>query len=381
MQVVTGKTNGGPVVRARIWRRGAIGLAMACCALFLADAAVFRSGLYFRIVETDSAAGFFEREMRVELARPRDGRKQFLIVGDSRAQGLRPRLAEQASQHLGIAFANVAVLGSTPRGWYYLLRELDPHANRYHALIFGVDNFDDNNDNSRAESTAEVEMPVSSLHLGDLFDYPWTFREPGYRRDAFLECVLKGTAYKKDFQELLSHPLERARKAAASRRDYVRFMWDYDGADWSLAGLEVDWQTRTLKFPERVDDTTRAALLGRVKNPVQPDDGWKAAMRHEWLGRIAKHYKGSRTLLVFVRLPCTPIPLPSELQPVPIRGVLRDLGASQPNVMLLDEHLFDHLERPEYIRDYTHLNAAGAAAATKILAGQLPLILARIGAD
>ena len=127
-KVVTEEANPERVVRVWSWRRSAIGLAMACCALFLADAAVFRSGLYFRIAETDSAAGYFEREMRVEIARPRDGRKQFLVVGDSRAQAIRPRLAEEASKQLGIAFANAAVLGSTPRGWYYLLRELDPHA-------------------------------------------------------------------------------------------------------------------------------------------------------------------------------------------------------------------------------------------------------------
>jgi hypothetical protein len=374
----TEEKNCGTIVRWPRWRRGAIGLALAGCVLFLADAAVFRSGLYFRIVEPDSAPGSFEREIRVERARRRDGRKRILIVGDSRSLAIRPHLAEEWSKQWGTAFGNAAVRGSTPRGWYYLLRELDPTANRYDAVVFGVADFDDNNDDAHWESTEEVEMPASSLHLADLFDYPWTFQEPGYRRDAFLECLLKGSAYKRDFQELLSHPMARAKKAAQSRRDYAWWVWTYVGVDWSLAGLEVDWGARKVKFPESVDATSRRVLREKVENPVGPDDGWKAAMRREWLGRIARHYRGSHTRLVFARLPSSPIPLPAERRPVPIRGMLRDLAAQQPNVLFLDEHLFDHLERPENFYDFTHLNAVGATAATKILVDQLPLILSRM---
>jgi hypothetical protein len=362
------------------WRRGATGLALAGCMLFLTDAAVFRSGLYFQIVEPASGPGSFERELRLERARPRDGRKQILIIGDSRSLAIRPRIAEESSKSWGMAFANVSVRGSTPREWYYFLRELDPSANRYHAVVFGVDDFDDNNDHLRGESTEEVEMPVSSLHLADVFDYPWTFQEPRYRRDAFLECVLKGSAYKRDFQELLSHPLVRLKRAAESRASYQSWNWEYVGDDPSMAGLEVDWGTRQVKFPERTDAVSRQILRARVENPVGPDDGWKAAMRREWLGRIGRHYRNSHTLLVFARLPSWPIPLPPERRPVPIKGMLRDLAAQQPNVVLLDEHLFDHLERPEYFYDSIHLNAVGATAATKILAEQLHVILAQTAA-
>lgn len=359
------------------WRSGAIGLAMAGCLVFLGDAAVFRTGLYFLIEEPDTAASVFEREMRLELARRRDGRKQILIVGDSRAQAIRPRLVEEGSRQWGTAFANVAVLGSAARAWYYLLRELDPDANRYNAVVIGVDSFDDNNDSFRGESTAEVEMPVSSLRLKDLFDYPWTFRQPAYRRDAFLECLLKGSAYKRDFLELLSSPLDRAKRAAKSREDYGPFMWDYVGADWSMAGLEVDWAARTVKFPDAADAPTREIMQEQVEHYDYADNPAKATFRREWLGRIARHYRGSRTTLVFVRLLSTPIPLPAALQRAPIHGILRDLAATQPNVVLLDEHLFDRLQHPEFFRDYTHLNAVGATEASKIFADQVPLILAR----
>ncbi|HEV2688779.1 MAG TPA: hypothetical protein VGV35_09500 [Bryobacteraceae bacterium] len=364
--------------RGPIWRWAVLDLLLAGGMLFLADAAVFRSGLYFQIAEPDSAAAAFEREMRLERARERDHRKQILIVGDSRSQAIRPRLAEEGSKQFGTVFANVNVQGSTPRAWYYLLRALDPDANRYNVLVFGVDNYDDNDDNARSESTQEVEMPVSSLHLRDLFDYPWTFRGPGYRRDAFLEIVIEGSAYKRDLQELLLHPVERARKTAQSHESYGPYMWDYVGSERSLAGLEVDWAAGKLKFPESADAATRDILQVWVDNPAYPDTGSKAALRREWLGRIARHYRGSHTLLVFVRLPTTPIPLPADRQPAPIRGMLRDLAAQQSNVLLLDEHLCDGLERPEYFYDYMHLNAVGATEVTKILVDQLRMILGRI---
>src|SRR6185295_17831779 len=98
----------------------------------------------------------------------------------------------------------------------------------------GLDDFDDNNDNTKGESNDEVEMPVSSLHPSDLFDYPWTFQDAAYRRDAFFACFLKGSAYKRDLQEFLSHPVARAKKAARSRREYASFVSHYVGADESL---------------------------------------------------------------------------------------------------------------------------------------------------
>ncbi|HYL75552.1 MAG TPA: hypothetical protein VEU96_15170 [Bryobacteraceae bacterium] len=359
------------------WRNGAIGLAMAGCLVFLGDAAVFRTGLYFLIEEPDTAASVFEREMRLELARRHDGRKQILIVGDSRAQCIRPRIAEEGLKQRETAFANVAVLGSSVRSWYYLLRELDPEANRYNAVVIGVDSFDDNNHSFRGESTAEVEMPVASLHVKDLFDYPWTYQRPAYRRDAFLECLLKGSAYKRDFMEFLSSPLDRMTRAVKSREHYGPFMWDYVGADWSMAGLEVDWAARKVKFPDAADAPTRDIMQDQVEHYDVPDDPAKTVFRREWLGRIARHYRGSRTILVFVRLLSTPIPPPAELQRTPLHGMLRDLPATQSNVLLLDEHLFDRLQHPEFFRDYTHLNAMGATEASKIFADQVPLILAR----
>jgi len=268
------------------------------------------------------------------------------------------------------------VKGSTPRGWYYLLRELDPNANRYDAIVIGLDDYDDNDDYSRGESPSEVEMPVFSLHIWDVFDYPWTFRAPNYRRDAFWECILKGSAYKRDFQELLSHPFLRWRSAKKTRHDYAWFVAHYIGADWSLAGTHVDWNSRQIEFPNITDPTTRDVLQKRIRSsPEEKDEGWKADIRREWIGRIAEHYHSSHTLLIFLRLPSSPIPTPPSMRPVPLRGVVRDLATRLPNIALLNEHAFDYLERPENFYDYTHLNAVGARALTEKLVPQIEALL------
>jgi len=359
-----------------MWRRGAVGLTIGSCLLLLLDAIVFRSGLYFRVADPESSAGYYEREIRTERQRRTDGRKQILIVGDSRAKAIRPHLAEEWAKPKEIDFANAAVDGSTPRAWFYLLRDLDPGMERYQAIVFGVDDFDDNDGVGPVESTQEVEMAVSSLGWRDLFDFPFTFQNKTFRRDAFLQCLLKGSAYKRDFQELLSHPVARWKRAAESRRKYAWFKGHYVGADWSLDGLEVDWASRKVKMPDVADVNTREEFRKRVENPIGEEMGWKAANRREWLTRIVRRYGRSSTLLVFMRLPSSPVPTPAELRAVPLRGMLRDL-ASRPNILLLDEHLMDALERPEYFYDFLHLNARGATAATKIFVEQLPPILAR----
>jgi hypothetical protein len=351
------------------------GLLLGICLLLAADAAVFRSGLYYWVLEPDSYAGDFERKIRNERARVLDGRNQVLIVGNSRALAIRPRIAQELLGQRDFAFGNVAVPSSTPRDWYYLLRELDPYARRYRIILFGLDNFDDEDDyDTPIETSDSVRMPVSGLHLRDLFDYFSTFQKPEHRLQAFWVCLLKGSAYKQDFLELLSSPRDRWRKGKHSRGWYPGWLWQDDsgiGAGRnSLAGLTVDWSTRMVNFPPGTDPGVRIMLERQVKTPAKPQSGFNAGFRREWFGRIARHYSGSRSLLVFMRLPRSPIRRPEELAPAKRPGVLRSLAGQFP-IVLLDERLCDELEQPGYFADFAHLNRDGARRVTEIAVQQL----------
>src|SRR5258708_6074040 len=124
--------------------RGVLGaLGLAFCALFLVDAALFRTSFYYsHIAEPYSFASNFDRTARNGRPRAIDGRKQILIVGDSRSLSLRPRIAESMVGR-EFAFGNAAVPATDARSWYYLLRGVDPGARRYFAILIGVSDCDD----------------------------------------------------------------------------------------------------------------------------------------------------------------------------------------------------------------------------------------------
>ena len=345
--------------------------------MFAIDAAVFRTGWYQHVLEPASFAGNFERAIRNERARTLDGRKQILVAGDSRSLSIRPRIAEELTGHTEFAFANVAVPGSSARGWYYLLRDIDPDARRYTVITFGVDDYDDEDGAEEpADRLLDLQMAVGSLRLADLFDFPFTFRGAQSRRQVFLACLLKGAAYKKDLQGFFAHPKHRWNDAAIWRERSAREDWAAKGPIESLAGLKVDWAAKKLTFPPGVSATTRELLQRQADTPSYPQIGLSAQFRREWLTRTADRYRNSPTVLLFLRLPRSPIPRPEALAPVKQRGVIREL-AERRNVMLGDEHAFEPLESPELFSDQFHLNAEGWNRATRIAVEQLHQALTR----
>ncbi len=72
------------------------------------------------------------------------------------------------------------------------------------------------------------------------------------------------------------------------------------------------------------------------------------------------------TKIVFLRLPRGPIPRPDFLSRAKSSSI-RELAA-RPNVILCDEHAFDSLEHPELFGDGMHLNRAGVAKFSPMLA-------------
>jgi lysophospholipase L1-like esterase len=79
--------------------------------------------------------------------------------------------------------------------------------------------------------------------------------------------------------------------------------------------------------------------------------------------------------VIFIRLPRGPVPRPDRLLPR-TGSVIRDL-ASRPGVLMADEHAFDSLERPEFFWDALHLNRAGIARFSPMLAEEISRLLAR----
>ncbi len=86
-------------------------------------------------------------------------------------------------------------------------------------------------------------------------------------------------------------------------------------------------------------------------------------------------YRGSRTKIVFVRLPRGPVVRPDKLVRKKSASI-REFARS-PNVLLCDEHAFDSLERPEFFKDAVHLNREGCARFSAMLAAEVSRVLGR----
>jgi hypothetical protein len=149
--------------------------------------------------------------------------------------------------------------------------------------------------------------------------------------------------------------------------------YGYNGEDFSLTGLSVDWQKRTIRFPAGLTEGQRNFIQGTLFEQYPPNAGRMTSYFRKWYGKIVEHYRGSGTKLIFLRVPRGPVPPPNRGPENPLSAV-RSL-ASLPDVTLVDEHFFDSLETPELFGDPLHLNGRGMAQFSRMTAAETARIL------
>ena len=130
-------------------------MAVALAVFCVTEAAIFRSGFYSNYLEPGSSAGVVVAYLRNEANRRGAGRDQVLAIGDSR-MGLKARVANELTSRTGYTFATIATPGSSPRVWYYMLREADPERTRYGAILIGVEDYEDEDWEDYANRTLDI---------------------------------------------------------------------------------------------------------------------------------------------------------------------------------------------------------------------------------
>jgi hypothetical protein len=258
-----------------------------------------------------------------------------------------------------------------------MLRDLDPTARRYRAVVVGVTDYDDEDEdfNPRNDPRA-LHYVLMRLRWRDIPDLAWSYQGWQERWQVFRGGLFRAIPLQQDILAFLANPRRRIAKVRQYHEGAEDWFYDYVETDRSLAGLEINWNTWQVKYPPHADDEQR----GTIENLMRlgsPQTGNVAAFRREWLGRIVDRYRGSRTRVIFVRLPRAPIPRPDGLVQKRSSSI-RELAA-RPNVLLAEEHLFDSLERPELFRDAMHLNRAGIARFSPMLAREIRRLLERAG--
>ena len=334
---------------------------------------VFHSSLYSWMVEPDSTTGGLETQLRNEMRRPKPDPNQVLAVGHSR-MSLLPRVANEMKPTTGYTFASVGLGGTTPRCWYYELRYLDPDATRYAAILIPSDDYDEPDGEADFYDDRELDLHylIARLRIADAFDLPGSYAEPELKWEAFRDIFLKGLIYKRDFMDFLAHPSERLAKVRLYQEGSAGWFYDFRGTEDSLAGIQVDWKTKSIRYPARAGGEERKRIHDELFAPASYAGGRQSAYFRTWYGRIVAHYRGSRTKIIFLRVPRAPIS-PPDHPPKPTSSI-RQL-ASRPGVIVLDEHLLDSLERPEFFWDGWHLNGEGMARFSRTLAEEVRRVL------
>ena len=130
--------------------------------------------------------------------------------------GYSPKVVDQRPRQTGYAVRTAGVAGSDPRSWYYLLRDLDPTARRYRAIVFGVDDYDDEDSAFNPDDDIRaLHYCIVRLRLSDVIDFARSFYSPAVQWEAFRGSLLKGIALQSDIQAFLVASEETHRPGAA----------------------------------------------------------------------------------------------------------------------------------------------------------------------
>ncbi len=360
--------------KRRYGRRLVLACLTACAGLIALDSVLFRTGFYATILEPDSSTGLCELILRRETsAQERYGDRMVATFGNSRF-AWSPREIDRRPGPHKYEFRNAGVAGSDVRAWYYMIRDLDPTARRYKALVFGVDDYADEdryynpNDDIRA-----LHYVIARLRLGDVLEFARSFDSRELQIAAFRGGLLKGIIFQNDLQAFLAHPIKRLSYVALCDRSWPMWVYNYEETPNSMAGLQIDWKTLKVTFPPGVNEDQRGTVNNFLAHAPEPQIGRVAAFQRTWYGRILDRYRGSPTKIIFLRLARGPVPRPDNLTHK-LSSSIREL-ASRPNVTLLDEHAFESLEQPELFRDGMHLNREGIRRFSYMLEDEITRLL------
>lgn len=339
----------------------------------LLEAGLFRTSLYRSFLAPESSTGSLEFVVDAELARVVKHPRQVLAVGDSR-MALRAWMANQLQTDL--TFGNAGVPSGTPRVWNYMVRAIDPGRNRYEAILLLVDDYDDEDvEEDFRDRLLDTRLLVSRIGLPDVTEFAGSYYSWPERAEALRNVLWKGFAYKRDVQEFLKNPRRRLADIRFKKRQWEEVLQGYQGDNRNLVGLQIDWARMTATFPERLTAEDKRLINDVLLRPAVEQTGRMGVYRREWWDRILAPYRGTRTRILFCRVPRGPFVRPASMV-VKRSSSVRKL-ADRPGVTLLDEHLLDYLERPEFFMDALHLNAKGCKRLTETLTQTVAEVLGR----
>lgn len=345
------------------------GVAILFCTV---EAIGFHSNYYPSLLKPESTTGQLQVNLQLEKSRKMVGRNQVLAVGDSR-MGLLPHVTDRLALETGYTLANIATPGTDARCWYYMFRDVDPDRNRYAAVLIQVNELEDDDWGDLSSAEVDQHYLVPLLRVSDAYDFTRSFPTWKLRWRALRTIFLKGLTYSLDFQDMLAGYSARSKGLRWVREEMRRARYNYEGPKDDVTGLQVDWAAHKItEYPPGATAGQRHEFDQTIMRPVANYTGARAVYRRLWFGRIIDYYRGSRTRVVFLRIPRGPVvrPYPFSTKSSTVRQFV-----ARGQALLMDEHSFDELERPEMFMDPVHLNGLGCARFSEVMSRAVRTVL------
>ncbi len=353
-------------------------VAAAVLGLVAWDAAVFRSGLYVQVLEPRSLAGATRNALHLVGETYAAGRRNVLVLGNSKVgEALAPIQADATVAGSGLHFVNGFIPGSDLRIWYYLLREIDPQANRFSAIVLAVPYDPQELLSEMADSPADIGYLAPLLRIQDIGLFPSSFEAPSLQSQARRAILFPAQPMRLDIAAMFNSPWQRYEHLMQFRRSYVSQMAVYSGRPNTLPGLQFDPDTGQPIDWDAVDASLRPFLEGYFKSlRAQPAAAvLESNQRYcrDWLQRIAAPYHAQGIPVFLIEMPRGP--WHESLMPVPKLGgsvaAVVDAGLA----IALPGDTFADLERPGYFFDVEHMNRFGREKFTPRLAQRIAALL------
>jgi hypothetical protein len=352
--------------------RAVLWTVLSLLVFMLIEASIFRTGWYIKYLEPQSSAGQVESYLHW-LAKPDPAKvPEVLIVGDSRmAEGFSAPLADQAVAGK-LHFWNFGIGGTTPRVWYYLLRDADRSRRRFAAIAIAVDGYaDEDHFGSAPNRLIDLNFAIERLRWTDCWSFANSMVSLDYKVKAFSGCMFKGMPLRSDVQAFLLSRNDRIKRSEDWRKNGVAYLNDYAGRPESVEGLSADFEHHTLHYPPGLTQAAKDSIEDMVMPSPAGQHGEMTRYRSLWLGRILDLYKDSPTKIIFFELARAPVPKPESQQ----AATFLHMALQRPNVIALPQNTFRDLERPEIFFDGLHFNKVGRGLFSQRLAEKIPPLI------
>lgn len=354
-----------------------IALTGICIALLplAADELLVRR-LYMQYLEPESTGGTLVHAERIVEAEYVPGKANVLVIGDSRiGEGFSRRIANSVAQDSHVNFVRLALSGTTPRVWYYVLRHIDPDRNRFVGVYLMVSSLADDDADKLADWDLDNAYLRPILGWKDFFDYPNSFSDKKLAQKARREIAFAGGAIRDDVAAFLGSPVARIEKVALWRRNYPEWLNIYDGRRESVPlATELDRPPEQIGLTPRLHRELKACLEAtRIKASAPPRTTHESFMyRSRWFGALLDDYRKTAVDIGIFPVPRGPYHKAFEI-PWRLSGSLEQLQ-HKARLRLVAPEIAMELERPAYFFDSLHLNAKGRIEFTGKLATAIAAI-------